>query len=857
MIFENENNYNKPNTERRSRITNPTPSGLGKLAPQSVDLEEIVLGAILLESGAIESVDFLSQEMFYKDCNQKIFGAIKMLVLNKTPIDLATVTSQLRKIGELEMIGGMYYLTELTSRVGSGANIEFHARIIQQKFIQRELIRIATDTIQSAYEDTTDVLSLLDLHFEHIDNLRKGIFTTSEKTSKDLANELRQEQLREKKNGLLGISTGLIGLDKILKGDCPGDVRMIAAATSMGKAQPLTAKVLTPNGFVEIGKLKIEDVICNSSGGIQKVTGIFPQGIKQTYRIKFNDSTETRCCNEHLWLTLDRGERRYKKGSSVKSLKQIRETLTVYPDKRKNHAIEFVEPVFFSKKQLPIHPYVLGVLLGDGCLSHLSISNPEIDIIDRTNKLLPKECELRKKASKRAGCPEYRIARKEGEQTNPIIEILKKLGLHNLSSSEKIIPPEYLGSSFEDRLELLRGLLDTDGFVVDKHCIEFSTTSKWIKTGIIDLVRSLGGRATFKEKTGKYKKDGIDVICKQYYRMNISFTSNEFIPVTSKKHTEKYQFSKRQLKKFITEIVKDEKEECVCISVSGDDKLYVTDDYILTHNTAVEVSEVINCCFDKDKNLLDEQTPVVVFNLEMSSLKFSTRLLSDLSSIEKDKISSGRLDDYEKDRYEKYLQLFEQSKIFIEDCTELTIDQFEIKIRSLVKKHGIKKAYIDTIQLMKGNQNKRYATRELELSDIGRTNKAIAKKYGITIIELAQLNDDLEPKRNYVPQLKNIRECKALGHDADNVMFVWRPDYYEDVPDILKSVTCSLFGNEVIHDFKNMGFFIIAKNREGTLGKIPFSFKGEISRVSDHFVVKNYFEGTAPQLTTESRTSPF
>lgn len=489
----------------RTRISQSY-SRLGKLAPQSIDLEEAVLGAILLEKDAIENIEFLKAQMFYKDNHQKIFNSIELLIASKIPVDILTVTAQLRRQGELEMIGGAYYITELTNRVASAANIEFHARIIQQKFIQRELIRIATETIQSAYEDTTDVLSLLDGHFENIDNLRKGIFTTSEKTSKDLANELRQEQLREKKNGLLGISTGLIGLDKILKGDCPGDVRMIAAATSMGK-------------------------------------------------------------------------------------------------------------------------------------------------------------------------------------------------------------------------------------------------------------------------------------------------------------------------------------------------------------TAVEVSEVINCCFDKDKNLLDEQTPVVVFNLEMSSLKFSTRLLSDLSSIEKDKIASGKLDDYEQIRLEKYLQLFEQSKIFIEDCTELTIDQFEIKIRSLVKKHGIKKAYIDTIQLMKGNQNKRYATRELELSDIGRTNKAIAKKYGITIIELAQLNDDLEPKRNYVPQLKNIRECKALGHDADNVMFVWRPDYYEDVPDVLKSVTCSLFGNEVIHDFKNMGFFIIAKNREGTLGKIPFSFKGEISRVSDHYIVKNFIE-SGVQLTATEKDGP-
>src|SRR6185503_14986728 len=165
MIFENENPSQKPNSyDRKSRITNPTPySGLGKLPPQATDLEEAVLGALMLEKDALSSViDILKAEVFYKDSHQRIFEAIRILFEKSSPVDILTVTAQLRQLGELEMIGGAYYITELTNRVASAANIEYHSRIIIQKFIQRELIRISTDIVQSAYEDTTDVLDLLD-----------------------------------------------------------------------------------------------------------------------------------------------------------------------------------------------------------------------------------------------------------------------------------------------------------------------------------------------------------------------------------------------------------------------------------------------------------------------------------------------------------------------------------------------------------------------------------------------------------------------------------------------------------------------------------------------------------------------
>ena len=162
MSLETESNKASIPKDRRTRLGNLV-SGLGKLPPQALDLEEAVLGALMLEKDALSAVIYiLKPEVFYKDAHQKIFQSIQTLFTASSPVDILTVIAQLRQQGDLEMIGGAFYITELTNRVASAANIEFHARIISQKFIQRELIRISSDIINQSYEDTSDVFELLD-----------------------------------------------------------------------------------------------------------------------------------------------------------------------------------------------------------------------------------------------------------------------------------------------------------------------------------------------------------------------------------------------------------------------------------------------------------------------------------------------------------------------------------------------------------------------------------------------------------------------------------------------------------------------------------------------------------------------
>ena len=153
------------NSRRRltKSSTNQQLMEMGKMPPQAVELEEAVLGALMLERDALTNIiDILKPESFYKDAHNRIFTAIFELFKRSEPVDILTVTQELKKTGQLEIVGGAYYITQLTNRVASAANAEFHARIVAQKHIQRELIRISTQTINDAYEESSDVFDLLD-----------------------------------------------------------------------------------------------------------------------------------------------------------------------------------------------------------------------------------------------------------------------------------------------------------------------------------------------------------------------------------------------------------------------------------------------------------------------------------------------------------------------------------------------------------------------------------------------------------------------------------------------------------------------------------------------------------------------
>ncbi|MBN9286036.1 MULTISPECIES: replicative DNA helicase [Flavobacterium] len=231
--MENLKNVN-PNRVDKTTIINLEK---GKLPPQALDLEEAVLGAMMIDKkGVDEVIDILQPDAFYKDAHKHIFEAIVELFNDTQPIDLLTVSAQLRKNGKLELAGGDFYLIQLTQKISSSAHIEFHSRIILQKYIQRSLIKISNEIIEESYDETTDVFDLLDKAESKLYEVTQGNIKRSSETAQSLVIQAKKriEEIANKE-GLSGIPTGFHDLDKLTSGWQPSDLIIIAARPGMGK----------------------------------------------------------------------------------------------------------------------------------------------------------------------------------------------------------------------------------------------------------------------------------------------------------------------------------------------------------------------------------------------------------------------------------------------------------------------------------------------------------------------------------------------------------------------------------------------------------------------------------------------
>jgi len=237
-MIEKENLGYKKSFSKKENLGLVSNVELGRLPPQALDLEESVLGALMLEKEALTNIiDILKPENFYKDAHKEIYQAIIDLFNNSQPIDLLTVTNQLKKNGTLDIIGGSYYVTKLTTRVNSASNIEFHSRIILEQSIKRELINISSKVQKDAYEDTIDVFDLLDQTEQSLFDVSESHIRKNYKKVQNLMKEAidELETKKEKKDGITGVPSGFIDLDTITSGWQPSDLVIIAGRPSMGK----------------------------------------------------------------------------------------------------------------------------------------------------------------------------------------------------------------------------------------------------------------------------------------------------------------------------------------------------------------------------------------------------------------------------------------------------------------------------------------------------------------------------------------------------------------------------------------------------------------------------------------------
>lgn len=398
----------------------------------------------------------------------------------------------------------------------------------------------------------------------------------------------------------------------------------------VGKALLNGSKVVTPNGYVNIEDLKLNDEIFGIDGNIYNVLGIYPQGKKKIYKITFSDGTVIKCSKDHLWTFQTSSMRKHHKlNYRTETLETIKNEIPIFRnDKRgykpKNIYIPLNKSLKFPKKELPIKPYTLGALLGNGCLRKRgytsTFSSNDKYCINKINEELKEiNCQLiyRNKY-------DYSLTQIKQKKISNLITILENLKLDGKHSWEKFIPKIYLYSNIEDRLELLKGLIDTDGNY-KKGLYEYTTVSKQLAEDVKFLAHSLGCtvKIGIKEKPN-YTYNGKRKIGKKTYRLYIKCPKeNPIIHSTLKKDCEIKQ--QCYARKSIIDIQETEEYgEMTCIKTSAPDELFLTDNFTVTHNTRTLIERV-------KKLLLDGVKPenmVIITFTNMAAEELKERLVN-------------------------------------------------------------------------------------------------------------------------------------------------------------------------------------------------------------------------------------
>lgn len=404
-----------------------------------------------------------------------------------------------------------------------------------------------------------------------------------------------------------------------------GTIEVAPLAFMRGRAQPLSSRVLTPTGWREIGSLHVGDDVIGSDGRPTAVLGVYSQGKKAVFQLTATDGAMTRCCAEHLWAVSTPADRRRGKGNRILETGAMMDRLHSAHQPRYELPL-LSEPVRFPTREVPLDPYALGLLLGDGCLTGKTtptFSTADHEMVTALETRLDNIDLVYK-----SGVDYVRHHTHGGRGgvivSNPVTEKLRALGLCGTRSNTKFVPPVYLYNDPAVRLAVLQGLLDTDGGPVtqkDRSCrVQFCTSSPQLRDDVIFLVRSLGGVTYGRTRRQEDKKPGY-----AHGRAVVHRTDSYVLDIRLPQGMSPFQLSRKaglytqygggRPMRFIKAITPAGIEETACIRVAAPDQLYVTEDFILTHNTLNDSFVIL----DEAQNTTSEQMKMFLTRLGYGS----------------------------------------------------------------------------------------------------------------------------------------------------------------------------------------------------------------------------------------------
>ena len=697
------------------------------------DVYKDLLGIVLTDSSRIPYITTkVPLDTFPKGVYKEIYNAVIELYNIGVDVDIVTVSNRLLNTGKLKDIGGRQVINELALNASAS---RLTNQIIEAVLSQNTFKKVSTmvDDFKSELEKSPDVNKVCMDYCSKISNIVSGNADSDKiETISSSIDDVLEDMRMSKEHGTIGLSTGFSSLDYYTGGLQKGKLYIVGARPSMGKGQSLDCKILTPSGWIKNRDIKLGDKVIGRDGKPTTVIGIYPQPLQKCYKITFKDGRENICDAPHEWTVKCKD-----KGVITLTAEELYNKLQ---HKRYQNRISLVNFTgdYGTEKDFIIPPYIMGVLIGDGCLTRaLCYCKPSKKVFDNVKSFMPDGTEIK-----------YQLDGKTVQLNKwyKALAYIREVGL-NTQSYNKFIPQEYFHSSKQQRELLFQGLIDTDGYNRGDGSWEYSTTSKQLAKDIQQLAWSLGYNCRMGERMGRYRKNNKIIETRINYRLYITSCK----PLT---------------------IIKVEEVEPIptqCIHVDNDEHLFVCEDYLVTHNSSfvMNVAEYVS-----------QSHNVLFISLEMSRKEYAQRMLFSRANVDVNKINSGTITDEDIKLVSQQKDYLDNLNLFIETKTPCRVSDIELAIINLqATKGSCDLVAVDYLQLLTP-MGKNSKNREVEVAEMSRDLKSLAIKYQVPIIVLSQLSRGLESRENKRPMLSDLRESGAIEQDADVVTFLYRNEYY-------------------------------------------------------------------------------
>jgi len=743
-----------------------------------------------------------------------------MTLLQKDqPIDEEFIKKELIKIKKFDE----QVMIEILS-ANPISNTKAYVDEIKDKSLKRHLLTLTTEIKRVTVEEELPSAEVVDIVEKKLYEITQDNQTSDFKDSPKMTYDTMEYINEMKERGdsvLVGVDTGFHELNKMTTGFGKGDLVIIAARPAMGKCLGRGTKVVMFDGTLKnVEEVKVGDQLMGDDSTPRNVLSL-ARGQEKMYWVRQNKGIDYRVNESHiLSLKRSRNEGKHKHGDVLNiSVKDYNQKSNKFHSNYKGYKVG----VEFLERHLDIDPYFLGIWLGDGTCSNISIASQDKEVVEYLNSYAKKLNLQVTKSKNKDKCPIYSITSGQRggyyKDDNSLQTRMRRLGVLD----NKHIPHSYIQNSRQNRLQLLAGLLDSDGYYDKKFNIfEIVQKDKKLTSQIKFLADSLGFRVSYKTKKARIKK--INYEC-EVYRLRIAGDLDS-IPTKIKRKKARKLKAPRDFRHTGIKVEYDKVDDYYGFTIDGN-HLFLLEDMTVTHNTSFVLNTV--------NSLILQGKGVAFFSLEMPAEQLMLRLLSIQTSIPLQKLRVGDMSNDQWSSLHGAIDKMNTAKLFVDDQGSININQLRSKLRKLKNQHPeIEIAVIDYLQIMQGVGNQ---DRHLQVSEISRGLKMLARELNMPVVALSQLNRGLESRNDKRPMLSDIRESGSIEQDADIILFVYRDDVYLYKEEKEREKAAKAEGKEFVSEYiekeEEDAEIIIGKQRNGPTGHVKLVFQKKLTRFVD------------------------